>query len=147
MNHDSYDDDQIADILRSAKRIALVGASENPARPSYGVMAFLLAKGHEVVPVNPGLAGQKVLGQAVVGSLGDVVGPVQMVDVFRNSDAALGVAREAIALKDKLGIEVIWMQLGVHNDTAAKEAMAAGIEVVMNRCPKIEYARLASRLG
>jgi uncharacterized protein len=147
MNHDSYGDDWIAGILRSARRIALVGASDNPERPSYGVMAFLLANGHEVLPVNPGLAGQKILGQVVAATLADVAGPVQMIDIFRNPGAVAGVTREAIGLKDKLGIQVIWMQLGMRNDEAAREAEAAGLKVVMNRCPKIEYARLSGKTG
>ncbi len=147
MNHDSYDDAYIAGILREARRIALVGASDNPARASHGVMAFLLARGHQVLPVNPTLAGQVVLGQTVAGTLAEIAAPVQMIDVFRNSEAALGVTREAISLKAKLGIETIWMQLGVRNDAAAKEAEAAGLKVVMDRCPKIEYARLRMLLG
>ena len=143
MNHDSYSDDYIAGILKGARRIALVGASDSPARPSYGVMQFLLARRHVVIPVNPTLAGQAILGQTVAGALAEVEAPVQMIDVFRNSAAALDVTREAIGLKDTLGIESIWMQIGVRNDIAAVEAEAAGIAVVMNRCPKIEYARLA----
>jgi uncharacterized protein len=146
MNHDTYDDDYIAGILKRARRIALVGASDNPGRPSYGVMQFLIANGHIVIPVNPTHAGQQILGQPVAASLADVDAPVHMIDVFRNSAAALDVTREAIAFKERLGIESIWMQIGVSNDTAAAEAEAAGISVVMNRCPKIEYAKLAHLL-
>lgn len=135
-------DDLIPDILRRAKRIALVGASDNPSRASHGVMKFLLAKGHEVIPVNPQLAGKDILGQRVAASLADVEGPIEMVDIFRNSADALGVVREAIAEKDRLAIEAIWMQLGVVNPVAAAEARAAGLLVVMDRCPKIEYYRL-----
>ncbi|MFM1815262.1 MAG: hypothetical protein RLZ98_1957 [Pseudomonadota bacterium] len=147
MNHDSYSDDTIADILRSVRTIAMVGASANSNRPSYFAMKYLLGKGYKVVPVNPGLAGQQLLGQDVYGSLSDVPAPVDMVDIFRNSEAALGITREAIALKDKLGISVIWMQLSVRNDEAAREAEAAGLKVVMNRCPKIEYGRLSGEIG
>ena len=147
MNHDSYDDDYIAGILRQVRTVAMIGASANTVRPSYFVMKYLLAKGYAVVPVNPGLAGQQILGQEVVGSLDDVAGPVQLIDIFRNAEAALEVTRDAIRLKDRLGIEVIWMQLGVRNDTAAAEAEAAGLKVVMHRCPKIEYGRLSGEIA
>lgn len=147
MNHDAYDDDYIAGILRSVRSIALIGASSNQVRPSYFVLKYMLAKGYKVHPVNPGLAGQEILGQEVYGDLADVPAPVELVDIFRNSDAALEVTREAIALKDKLGIKVIWMQLSVRNDKAAAEAEAAGLKVVMNRCPKIEYGRLSGEIG
>jgi predicted CoA-binding protein len=125
----------------------MVGASATGNRPSYFAMKYLLGKGFRVVPVNPGLAGQTLLGQKVYGSLADVPPPVHIVDIFRNSEAALAVTREAIALKDRLGIKVIWMQLGVRNDQAAREAEAAGLAVVMNRCPKIEYGRLSGEIG
>lgn len=147
MNHDAYDDDYIAGILRSVRSIALIGASSNQVRPSYFVLKYMLAKGYKVHPVNPGLAGQEILGQEVYGDLADVPAPVEMVDIFRNSDAALEVTREAIALKDKLGIKVIWMQLSVRNNQAAAETEAAGLKVVMNRCPKIEYGRLSGEIG
>lgn len=147
MNHDSYDDDYIADILRGVRTVAMIGASANTNRPSYFVMKYLLGKGYAVHPVNPGLAGQELLGREVYGSLADVPAPVEMVDIFRNSEAALETAREAIALKVDLGIKVIWMQLSVRNDAAAAEAEAAGLKVVMNRCPKIEYGRLSGEIG
>jgi predicted CoA-binding protein len=147
MNHDRYDDAYIAAILNGIKVVAMVGASANINRPSYFVMKYLLGKGFAVIPVNPGLAGQEILGQKVVASLADIDQPVDMVDVFRNSEAALGVVRECIALKDKLGLKVIWMQLSVRNDEAAAEAEAAGLKVVMNRCPKIEYGRLSGEIG
>jgi predicted CoA-binding protein len=147
MNHDSYSDDYIADILGSARAFAFVGASANTSRPSYFAMKYLIGKGYRVVPVNPGMAGQQILGQTVYATLSDVPGPVDVVDIFRGSDAALGIAREAISLKDKLGLEVLWMQLGVRNDEAAREAEAAGLKVVMNRCPKIEYGRLSGEIG
>ena len=147
MNHDRYDDDYIAAILSGIKVVAMVGASANVNRPSYFVMKYLMGKGFAVIPVNPGLAGKEILGQKVAASLADIEQPVDMVDVFRNSDAALGIVRECIALKDKLALKVIWMQLSVRNDAAAAEAEAAGLKVVMNRCPKIEYGRLSGEIG
>lgn len=147
MNHDRYSDDYIADILGEAHSFALVGASANTVRPSYFVMKYLLGKGYRVVPINPGIAGQQILGQTVYASLADVPEPVDVVDIFRNSEAALEITREAISLKDKLQPKVIWMQLSVRNDEAAAEAEAAGLKVVMNRCPKIEYGRLSGEIG
>ena len=152
MNHDSTSDDTIARVLREVRGIAMVGASANTNRPSYFVMKYMLAKGYRVIPVNPGLAGQQILGQQVYGALADVPadargGPIEMIDIFRNSEAALETTREAITLKDKLGIRVIWMQLGVRNDQAATEAAAAGLDVIMHRCPKIEYGRLSGEIG
>lgn len=145
MNHDRYDDAYIAGILREARTFAFVGASANPIRPSHYVMRFMLEKGYEAIPVNPGLAGQEILGQRVYASLADIDRHVDVVDIFRNSEAALGVTREAIGLKERLGAKVVWMQVGVRNDAAAAEAEAAGLRVVMNRCPKIEYALIAGR--
>lgn len=147
MNHDSYSDDDIADILSAARVFAFVGASANASRPSYFAMKYLLGKGYRIVPVNPGAAGQEILGQTVYAALADVPGPIDVVDIFRNSEAALDITREAIALKDKLGLKVVWMQLGVRNDEAAAEAEAAGLRVIMNRCPKIEYGRLSGEIG
>lgn len=147
MNHDEYSDHDLIRILAGTRVIALVGASNNAARPSHVVMSYLMSKGYEVHPINPGLAGQELLGRKVYGCLTDVPAPVDMVDVFRNSAAALDVARTAIAQKDRLGLKVIWMQIGVRNDVAAAEAEAAGLDVVMNHCPKIEYARLYGRPG
>lgn len=147
MNHDRYSDDYIADILNEARSFAFVGASSNTSRPSYFAMKYLLGKGYAVVPINPGVAGQELLAQKVYASLADVPGPIDVIDIFRNSDAALEVTREALALKDKLKPKVIWMQLGVRNDEAAAEAEAAGLKVVMNRCPKIEYGRLSGEIG
>jgi predicted CoA-binding protein len=142
MNHDSYDDTYIRGILQAARTIALVGASANAARPSHGVMRFLIGKGHRVIPVNPGLAGQELHGQTVYATLAEVPGPVDMVDIFRNSQAAVAVVREAIAQKDRLGLKSVWMQLDVRDDAVAAEAEAAGLAVVMDRCPAIEYRRL-----
>ena len=147
MNHDSYTDEYIAGILGRARTIAMVGASATSNRPSYFAMKYLLGKGYRVIPVNPGLAGQEILGQPVFAALADVPPPVDIVDIFRSSAAALEITREAIRLKEELGIKIVWMQLGVRNDGAAAEAEAVGLLVVMNRCPKIEYGRLSGELG
>jgi predicted CoA-binding protein len=146
MNHDSYSDDYIAAILGSARVFAFVGASASSNRPSFFAMKYLLSKGYTIIPVNPNAAGQDILGQRVYAGLADVPGPVDIVDIFRNSEAALEVTREAIALKNKLDLKVIWMQLGVRNDEAAAAAAAAGLKVVMNRCAKIEYGRLSGEI-
>lgn len=147
MNHDRYDDAYVAAILNEVKVVAMVGASANINRPSYFVLKYLLGKGFRVIPVNPSLAGQEILGQKVAASLADIDGPVDMVDIFRNSEAAPGIVRECITLKDKLGLKVVWMQLSVRSDVAAAEAEATGLKVVMNRCPKIEYGRLSGEIG
>jgi uncharacterized protein len=137
MSTDGQSDDTIRSILENTRRIALVGASAKPDRPSYGVMSFLLGRGYDVVPVNPGLAGQTIHGRMVVGGLGEAA-PLEMVDIFRASDQVGPVVEEAI----RRGARVIWMQLGVVNQPAAEAARAAGITVVMDRCPVIETARL-----
>ena len=147
MDHDHYDDALIAAVLSDVRTVAMIGASANTVRPSYFVMKYLLAKGYRVIPINPGLSGLKILDQDVIATLADLEAPVEMVDIFRNSDAALEVTREALRMKDKLGLKVIWMQLGVRNDVAAAEAEAAGLRVIMNRCPKIEYGRLSGEIG
>jgi uncharacterized protein len=141
MNHDSYAPDYIRGILQSVKTIALVGASANEVRPSYFVMKYLLDKGYDVIPVNPGLAGQTLLGQTVYATLKDIPRPVDMVDIFRNSEAAGPITDEALSLSPRP--RVIWMQLSVRNDDAASRAEAAGVQVVMNRCPKMEYGKLS----
>ncbi len=142
MTIDGLSDTDIAAILARVRSIAIVGASNNPERPSYGVMKFLMARGYTVYPVNPGLAGQDVLGRRVYAQLTDVPVRVDMVDIFRNSEAALNVVQDAIAAKDKLGISVVWMQLGVIHQAAADAARAAGLAAVMDRCPAIELHRL-----
>src|SRR5271156_2866933 len=134
-----YSDELIKSILRSTKTIAMVGASGNSVRPSYFAMKYLLDKGFVIHPINPGLAGKEILKQRVYASLKDVPAPVDMVDIFRASEAAPGIVREALAEKDRLGIKTIWMQLGVISEEAEALAREAGLNVVMNRCPKIEY--------
>ena len=141
MNHDSYAPDYIRGILQSVKTIALVGASANEVRPSYFVMKYLLDKGYDVIPVNPGLAGQTLLGQTVYATLKDIPRPIDMVDIFRNSEAAGPITDEALSLTPRP--RVIWMQLSVRNDEAAARAERAGVQVVMNRCPKMEYGKLS----
>ncbi|AMO82005.1 CoA-binding protein [Obesumbacterium proteus] len=128
---------QIKSILQQVKHIALVGASDKPHRASYGVMAYLLEQGYQVTPVSPKLAGQDLLGQKVYATLAEIPHPIDMVDVFRNSEAAYGVAEEAIAVNAK----VLWLQLGVINEQAEKLATEAGLQVVMDRCPKIDIPR------
>jgi len=147
MNHDTYSDAYISRVLSDARVVALVGASANASRPSYFVLKYLLQKGYEVHPVNPGLAGQELLGRTVYGDLADVPAPVDIVDIFRNSEAAGQITDQAVTLKDELGVKAVWMQLSVRNDAAAARAEAAGIDVVMNRCPKIEYGRLSGEIG
>ena len=143
MQHDTYSDVYLTDILASVKTIALVGASTNWNRPSYFVMKYLQSKGFRVIPVNPGVAGEQLLGETVYARLEDIPEPIDMVDVFRNSEAAGPVTDSAIAIRAR----IVWMQIGVRNDEAAARAEAAGLKVVMNRCPKIEYMRLHGEIG
>ena len=145
MTHDDYADAYIRGILNTVKTIAMVGVSANTSRPSYFAFKYLLERGYRMIPVNPGLAGQELLGQKVYGRLADIPEPVDMVDVFRASAHVLPVVEQALQLTPKP--QVIWMQLGVRNDEAAALAEAAGLKVVMNRCPKIEYGRLSSEIG
>lgn len=134
-------DAYLRDILLRVNSIAMVGASDKETRPSYGVFTFLQAHGYHVIGVNPSLADKSVHGTAFFKRLADIPGPVDMVDIFRNSAAAGAVVDEALALNPKP--KVIWMQLGVRNEEAAARARALGVQVVMDRCPKIEYQRLA----
>jgi len=138
---EDYSDEFIIDVLQKTKVIALVGASANPARPSHGVMGFLLRRGYRVHPVNPGLAGQMLQGQLVYAALADIPETIDMVDVFRRSETVPALVNEALALVSRP--KYIWMQLGVIHTEAAARAEAAGIQVVMNRCPAIEIPRLA----
>ena len=147
MDHDHYTDAYLRGILREVKTIAMVGASAKWNRPSYFAMKYLQDKGYRVIPVNPGQAGGEILGEKVYASLADIPERIDMVDIFRNSEAAGKITEEAIGLKDGKGIAVIWMQLGVRNDAAAASAEAAGLKTVMNRCPKIEYGRLNTELS
>ena len=142
-----YSDTLIKSILRSTKTIAMVGASGNPMRPSYFAMKYLLDKGFLIDPVNPGMAGQEILGRRVYANLKEVPGPIDMVDIFRGSDAAPGVVAEALQEKDRLGIKTIWMQLSVISAEAEKMARDAGLEVIMDRCPKIEHGRFSGEIG
>lgn len=145
MNHDSYSDAYIRGILNAVKTVAMVGASANTVRPSYFVFKYLLEHGYRMIPVNPGLAGGEILGQRAYRRLEDIPDPIDMIDIFRASPAALEIVGEALALKPRP--QVIWMQLGVRNEEAAALAEANGLKVVMNRCPKIEYGRLSSEIG
>ena len=142
-----YPDTSIRDILRRVKTITMVGASPDWVRPSHFAMKYLQRKGYRVIPVNPRAAGAEILGEEVYGALADVPPTFEMVDVFRNRDAAGAITDEAIEIASEKGIEVIWMQLGVVNHEAAARAEAAGLSVVMDRCAKIEYGRLFGELG
>jgi predicted CoA-binding protein len=143
MDHDTYSDEYLRQILRRTRTIAMVGASPHWNRPSYFVMKYLQAKGFRVIPVNPKAAGEEILGETCYASLADVPAPVDMVDVFRAPEAAPGIVEDAI----RIGAKTVWMQIGVRHDEAAARAEAAGLSVVMNRCPKIEFSRLCGELG
>ncbi len=143
MNHDDYNDKYIIDVLKDTKTVAMVGASANWNRPSFFAMKYMQQKGFRIIPVNPGVAGQEILGETVMADLDEIDEPIDMVDIFRNSEAAGSITDDAI----KVGAKIVWMQLGVRNDDAAKRAEDAGLRVVMNRCPKIEYARLYGELS
>ncbi|MGP0091680.1 MAG: CoA-binding protein [Xanthobacteraceae bacterium] len=145
MDHDSYPDSYIRGILKTVRLIAMVGVSPKESRPSYFAFKYLLERGYHMIPVNPGQAGQELLGQKFFARLAEVPEPIDMVDIFRASQHALPIVEEALALKPLP--RVIWMQLGVRNEEAAAKAEAAGLKVVMNRCPKIEYGRLSSEIG
>jgi len=143
MNHDAYSDEYLREVLASAKTIAMVGASPNWNRPSYFAMKYLQSKGFRVIPVNPRAAGETILGETCRATLDDVPEPIDMIDIFRNSKEAGPLTDAAIAR----GAKVVWMQIGVRDDAAAARAEAAGLQVVMNRCPKIEYSRLYGELS
>ena len=143
MDHASYTDAYLRSVLDHVRTIAMVGASPHWNRPSFFAMKYLQGKGFRVIPVNPRAAGETILGETVFAELKDVPVPVDMVDIFRNSEAAGPLTDEAIAI----GAKVVWMQIGVRNEDAASRAEAAGLRVVMDRCPKIEYSRLHGELA
>jgi uncharacterized protein len=145
MNHDDYADSYIRGILNTVKTIAMVGISPKDNRPSYFAFKYLLERGYNMIPVNPGQAGKDILGRKVYAKLTDILEPVDMIDIFRGAQHAGPIVEEALSLAPRP--QVIWMQLGVRNDEAASLAEAAGMKVVMNRCPKIEYGRLSSEIG
>jgi uncharacterized protein len=143
MDHDNYPESYIRDVLRQVRVIAMVGASANWNRPSFFAMKYLQQKGYRVIPVNPREAGKEILGEKVYADLAEIPDKVDMVDCFRAADQIPAIADGAI----KIGAKVLWMQLGVRNDDAANKAEAAGLKVIMNRCPKIEYGRLSGEIG
>src|ERR1700760_4217385 len=145
MNHDSYPDNYVRGILNTVKTIAMVGASAKDNRPSYFAFKYLLERGYNMIPINPGLAGKALLGRTIYGNPADVPEPIDMVDIFRAANYALPIVQEALALAPRP--RVIWMQLTVRNDEAAALAEQNGMKVVMDRCPKIEYGRLSSEIG
>src|SRR3977135_2782476 len=145
MNYDNYPDAYIRGILNTVKAIAMVGLSPKDNRPSYFAFKYLLERGYHMIPVNPGQAGREILGQKVYAKLADIPEPVDTGDIFRAAQYAPGALNEALALNPRP--QVIWMHLGVRNDEAARLAEEAGLKVVMNRCPKIEYGRLSSEIA
>jgi len=145
MNHDNYDDSYIRGILNTVKTIAMVGASAKDNRPSYFAFKYLMERGYNMIPINPGLAGKQLLGKTIYARLSEVPEPIDMIDIFRAANYAMPIVQEALTLNPKP--RVIWMQLSVRNDEAAALAEANGMKVVMNRCPKIEYGRLSSEIG
>jgi uncharacterized protein len=145
MNHDNYSDDYIRGILNSVKTIAMVGASSNEVRPSYFAFKYLVQRGYDMIPVNPGQVGKSLMGRPFAASLAEIGRPIDMVEIFRSSSHIMPVVDEALKLSPLP--KVIWMQLGGRHDEAAAKAEAAGLKVVMNRCPKIEYGRLSSEIS
>jgi predicted CoA-binding protein len=145
MNHDTYPDDTIRAILNGVKSIAMVGASPLNVRPSYFVFKYLAQRGYDMIPVNPGQVGKSLVGKPFVASLLDISRPVDMVDIFRSAEHVMPVVEMALTMNPLP--KVIWMQLGTRSDEAAAKAEAAGLQVVMNRCPKIEYGRLSSEIS
>lgn len=146
-HHNTYSDEKLRRILRSVRTFAMVGASTVWRRPSAYAMKYLQKKGYRVIPVNPARAGAEILGEKVYGSIADVPHQLDMVDIFRSSEEAYDITKDVIANKDDKGIKYLWMQLTVRNDKAAELAEEAGLEVVMNRCPKIEFGRLSGELS
>ncbi len=142
-----YGDGHLREILRSVQTIAMVGISPRWNRPSFFAMKYLQAKGYRIIPVNPRAAGEAILGEICHAALADVPGRIDMVDIFRDAEAAGAIVDEAIALKEEKGIRIVWMQLGIRNDAAAARGTAAGLTVIMNRCPKIEFGRLHAELS
>ena len=142
-----YPDETLRGILSQVRTIAMVGASGDWKRPSFFAMKYLQRRGFRVIPVNPGRAGSEILGETVYAALADIPGDIDMVDVFRSSEAALGVAEDAAALAEDKQIKIFWLQLGIRNDDAAEIARAVGMTVIMDRCPKIEFARLSGELS
>ena len=145
MNHDAYPDDYIRAILNSVKVIAMVGASPVDVRPSYFAFKYLVQRGYDMIPVNPGHVGKTLLGRPFVASLSEIGRPIDMIDIFRNSSHIMPVVDEALTLSPLP--KVIWMQLGARDDAAAAKAETVGLKVVMNRCPKIEWGRLSSEIS
>lgn len=145
MNHDSYNDAYIREILNTVKTVAMVGASPQNVRPSYFVFKYLAERGYDMIPINPGQVGKSLLGKPFVASLQEIDRPIDMIDIFRSAEHVMPIVDIALTI-DPLP-KVIWLQLGVRNDEAAAKAEAAGIKVVMNRCPKIEYGRLSSEIS
>ena len=146
-HHDFYSDELLRNTLSSVRTIAIVGASGDWKRPSFYAMKYLAKKGYKIIPINPTRAGATILGQRVQKSLLEYPDNIDMVDIFRSSEDALKITKEVIACKDLNNIKVLWMQLTVRNDIAAELAEAAGLQVIMNRCPKIEFARLSGELS
>jgi predicted CoA-binding protein len=144
MNHDSYNDAYIREILNTVKTVAMVGASPQNVRPSYFVFKYLAERGYDLIPINPGQVGKSLLGKPFIASLQEIGRPIDMVDIFRSAEHVMPIVELALTL-DPLP-KVVWMQLGVRHDEAAAKLEAAGIKVVMNRCPKIEYGRLSSEI-
>ncbi len=147
MSELSYDDAHMRRILREVRTIAMVGASPNWVRPSNFAMKYLQGKGYKVIPLNPGQAGKEILGEPCYASVAEIPGTVDMIDIFRNSEAAGAVVNDVLPIASEKKIRVIWMQLGIRNDNAAARAKAAGLTVIMDRCPKIEYGRLFGELS
>ena len=145
--HDYYPDEKLRRILSQVRVFAMVGASTQWRRPSSYAMKYLTKKGYQVIPINPARAGETILGEKVYASIADYPGRLDMVDIFRTSEEAYDITKDVIAAKHDKGIKVLWMQLTVRNDEAAELAEKAGLEVVMNRCPKIDSARLSGELS